>query len=97
MKKLILIVAALIVAFAVLLPFTSKTPDGLQTLTENSASQQQQPIWKGLMTEYSVVLADPYISALVAGLLGVGIVLTTGFVLGTTLAQKKGGSAGEQL
>jgi hypothetical protein len=97
MKKTILIVAALIVAFAVLLPFASKTPDGLQTLTENSASQAQKPIWNGLMAEYSVALADPYISTLVAGLLGVGIVLAAGFGLGATLTQKKRGNAGEQM
>jgi hypothetical protein len=96
MKKTILIVAALIVAFAVLLPFASKTPDGLQALTENSASQQR-PIWNGLMAEYSVALADPYMSTLAAGLLGVGIVLAAGFALGTTLTQKKSSSTGEQL
>jgi hypothetical protein len=88
MKKLILVVAALMVAFAVLLPFASKTPDGLQELTQNSGNSQQ-PAWGGLMANYSVALSDPYVSTLVAGLLGVGIVLLASFALSATLSQKK--------
>jgi hypothetical protein len=86
-KKAILAVAALMVALAVLLPFASKTPDGLETLTENSATQQESA-WNGLMANYSAALGDPYVSTLVAGLFGVGIVLIAGFALGSA-AQKK--------
>jgi hypothetical protein len=88
MKKLILIVAAIMVAFAVLLPFASKTPDGIQSLTENSGDQQQ-PMWNGIMANYSVAFADPYISTLVAGLFGIGMVLLASFALGATMTQKK--------
>jgi cobalt/nickel transport system permease protein len=88
MKKLILIVVAIMVAFAVLLPFASKTPDGLETLTENSGNQQQ-PMWNGIMANYSVAFADPYISTLVAGLFGTGMVLLASCALGATLTQKK--------
>jgi cobalt/nickel transport system permease protein len=88
MKKLILIVAAIMVAFAILLPFASKTPDGLETLTENSGNQQQ-PMWNGIMANYSVTFADPYISTLIAGLFGTGMVLLASFALGATMAQKK--------
>ncbi len=96
MKKLILIIAAIIVALAVLLPFASKTPDGLQTLTENSGNQQQ-PMWNGLMANYSVAFADPYISTLVAGLFGTGIVLFASFALGSTMTQKKKAKAVEKI
>ncbi len=92
MKKLILVVALLLLALVVLLPFASKTPDGLQTLTEESGSQQQTS-WNGLMANYSAALADPYLSSLVAGLLGVGIVLVTGFVLGKAAQSKKKASS----
>ena len=88
MKKIIFAVAALMVTFAVLLPFASKTPDGLETLTQNSGNQQQ-PAWNGLVANYSVALSDPYVSKLVAGLLGVGIVLLASLALGATLSQKK--------
>jgi cobalt/nickel transport system permease protein len=88
MKKLILVVAAIMVVFAVMLPFASKTPDGLQKLTASSGNQQQ-PVWKGLMANYSVAFADPYVSVLVAGLLGTGIVLGASFALGSAMTQKK--------
>jgi hypothetical protein len=87
MKKPILVVALLIVALAVLLPFASKTLDGLQTLAEESYSQQPTS-WNGLMANYSAALADPYLSSLVAGLFGVGVVLIAGFALGK-VAQRK--------
>jgi cobalt/nickel transport system permease protein len=96
MKKLILIVAAIMVAFAVLLPFASKTPDGLQTLTENSGSQQQ-PMWNGIMANYSVAFADPYVSTLVAGLFGTGMVLLASFALGATMTQKKKSEAPKKI
>ncbi|MFB3888005.1 MAG: PDGLE domain-containing protein [Candidatus Bathyarchaeia archaeon] len=87
MKKLLLLVGALMVAFAVLLPFASKTPDGLETLTED-AGNQQGPVWNGLLADYSAALADPYVSTLVAGLLGTALVLVVGFGLGKSLTTK---------
>ena len=96
MKKLIPIVAAIMVAFAILLPFASKTPDGLQTLTENSGNQQQ-PMWNGIMANYSVAFADPYVSTLIAGLFGTGIVLAASFALGATMTQKKKAEATEKI
>ncbi len=76
------------VIFAVLLPFASKNPDGLQTLTESSG-KQQQPFWNGLIADYQIAIANPYVSFLVAGVLGVGIVLLTSFALGKTLTNKR--------
>ena len=88
MRKLLLGVATLMIVLAVLLPFASKTPDGLETLTEDSGNQQA-PLWKGLMAGYSVAIAEPYVSTLVAGLFGTSIVLAAGFAVGATVSQKK--------
>ena len=84
---MLLVILALILAFAVLLPFASKTPDGLEILTEDSASQK--PVWNGLIADYSIALGDQYVSTLVAGLIGLGIVFAATFCLGATLTQKK--------
>jgi hypothetical protein len=92
MKKLILVVALIIAALAVLLPFASKTPDGLQTLAEESGSQQTIS-WNGLMANYSAALSDPYLSSLVAGLFGVGVVLIASFALGKALQKKNEASS----
>jgi len=88
MKKLILVLAFTVVVFAVLLPFVSRTPDGVQKLTADSGSQQQ-PVWHGLMKDYSIGLGDPYVSTLVAGLVGTGIVLAGAFVLASVASKKK--------
>ena len=78
---------ALLFAFATMLPFASKTLDGLQNLTESSGSRQQST-WDGLMTDYTVAFADPYVSTLLAGLFGIGIVLVCSFLLGTSLTRR---------
>jgi cobalt/nickel transport system permease protein len=88
MKRLILMITAIILAFAILLPFASKTPDGLENLVSTNGSQQQ-PIWKGIMENYSVAFADPYISTLIAGLFGIGSVLAASFALSISIAPKK--------
>ncbi len=88
MKKLILLIAAIMIAFAVLLPFASKTPDGVQNLVATNGNNGQ-PVWKGLMANYSVAFADPYISTLVAGLLGISFVLAASFALSISIAPKK--------
>jgi hypothetical protein len=88
MNKLILIAAAIMVGLAILLPFASKTPDGLQTLVDSSATPQQ-PTWNGIMGGYSTGAGDPYLSALSAGLIGTAIVILASFALGATMKQKK--------
>jgi cobalt/nickel transport system permease protein len=88
MKKLILIIAAIMIAFAIILPFASRTPDGVQDLVATNGNQQQ-PVWRGLMGNYSVAFANPYISSLVAGLLGTGLVLAGSFALSISIAPKK--------
>lgn len=96
MKKIILVAASIVVALAVLLPFASRTPDGLQTLANNNA-KQEQPIWNGLMAEYTIAMGNPYLSTLVAGLLGTGIVLAAGFALGSATTDKKRGKVAETI
>ncbi len=88
MKKLILTFAGTMVALALLLPFASKTPDGLETLVENYASHEE-PAWKGLMADYSVAFADPYFSTLIAALFGTSMLMVAGFVLGAILTHTK--------
>jgi len=88
MKKTVLAIAAIMIVLALLLPFISRTPDGVQSLTKTSG-KQQQPVWNGLMANYSVGATDPYISTLIAGLIGTAIVLIAGSAMGTALAPKK--------
>lgn len=90
LRKTFLPLALILVAFAVLLPFVSTTPDGLETVVANSAdqTQQQQPLWNGIISDYSVAAANPYVSTLIAGFLGVGIVLAASVTLSTAIKRR---------
>jgi hypothetical protein len=84
------IVAAMVVIFAVLLPFTSKSPDALQTLEATPGVGQQAPVWGGLMAGYSVgSVGDSYVSTLLAGVFGLLMVFAVAFGLGAAVAPKK--------
>ncbi len=86
MRVLVFFAALLFIGLAVLLPFASTTPDGLEKVTANSG---KQPVWKGLMGGYTVALGNsPYVSTLVAGLLGTAIILLSSYALGSVSAKK---------
>ncbi len=88
MKKVFFVFAAVMVCLAVLLPFASKTPDGLETLTENHATQHQ-PYWSGMFADYSAALGNPYFSTLVAGVVGVGLVVGASLALSLTVKKNR--------
>ena len=54
MKKALVFVGLVLVSLAVLLPFASSSPDGLEKVAGTFGAQQQTPIWQGLMPDYSV-------------------------------------------
>ncbi len=87
MKRVLPLVAAIMIILALCLPFISKTPDGVEELTD--ASGKQQPVWNGMMADYSVGVSDPYMSTLIAGLIGTAIVLIAGSIMGKALSPKK--------
>jgi hypothetical protein len=90
MRKTFVGVVLILVVFAVLLPFASSSPDGLQSLISSSGVQQQGSSWNGLLSGYSVAFVEnPYVSTLLAGFFGVVVVLAATFVLGSVVAPKK--------
>ncbi len=91
MKKTILIIGLIIATLAILLPFISRTPDGVQELTSDACVEQnQQASWNGIMSGYMVeTVENPYFSTLIAGAFGTIIVLLATYVLGSTVAPKK--------
>ena len=96
-KIQIIIVAFIVVAFALLLPFASRSPDGLQKLVADSGNQHTQS-WNGLMSGYSVAaVADPYVSTFLAGLSGIVAVMVTTFLLGVAVTPKKKGESVKQI
>jgi cobalt/nickel transport protein len=91
MKKALVFVGLVLVSLAVLLPFASSSPDGLEKVTGTFGVQQQTPIWQGLMPDYSVAaLGNSYVSTLLAGIFGTLMVLLTTLLLGKVMVPKNG-------
>ena len=90
MKKTIAVLISIIVFLAILIPFASSNPDGLEKVAETMGIEEQEPVWKGLIPDYSVENAgSPYMSTLLAGLFGTFMVLILTFIFGKAIASKK--------
>ena len=91
MKKYLGIIALIIGALAVLLPFASSNPDGLENLISSSGVQpQHEPFWNGLMSDYTVeAVGNSYLSAFLPGLFGTVMVLLATYVLASSFGPKK--------
>jgi len=97
MKKYLAAIALILVFLAILLPFASSSPDGLEKVAETLGIEEHEPIWKGVMFDYSVeTVKDPYVSTLLAGVSGTLIVLLAAFILGTAIVSKKTNAASDK-
>lgn len=84
-KALILIVICL----AFLIPFASSNPDGLERVAEDLGIEETSSSSHGLMPEYTVpIVKNNYGSTLVAGIIGIILVIGAAFFLGKTLTKK---------
>jgi hypothetical protein len=90
MKKYIAAIAGIMFFLAVFIPLASSSPDGLERVVENFGIQEATPIWNGIMSDYTIAaIANPYISTLLAGILGTLIVLVSTYLLGIVIETKK--------
>jgi cobalt/nickel transport protein len=84
LKALILI----LVCLAVLIPFASNCPDGLEKVAETLGIEEHTPTWTGLMPDYTLpTIDDPYVSTLLAGTFGIFLVLGVAFALGIAVTK----------
>ncbi len=84
-KALILIAVGL----AILIPFASSYPDGLETVAETLNVEEAEPIWKGLMPDYTLpAIENPYLSTLAAGFCGLIIVSAAAYALGELISKQ---------
>ncbi|MEM0007060.1 MAG: hypothetical protein QXR89_02175 [Candidatus Bathyarchaeia archaeon] len=85
-KALILIAVGL----AILIPFASSYPDGLETVAETLKVEEAEPIWRGLMPDYTLLAIDnPYLSTLAAGFFGIIIVSAAAYALGNLISKQE--------
>jgi len=79
-----------IICLAILIPFASEFPDGLETVAEALNIEEHEPLWKGIMPNYTLpIIANPYLSTFTAGIIGTLLVFCTAFALGTILTKSK--------
>ncbi len=83
-KALILI----LVCLAVLIPFASSDPDGLEKVAETLGVEETESPSVGLMPDYTVpAVENVYSSTLIAGIIGVVLVLGATLVLGKSMVK----------
>ncbi|MEM3697546.1 MAG: PDGLE domain-containing protein [Candidatus Bathyarchaeia archaeon] len=79
-----------LICLAILIPFASEFPDGLEKVAETLGIEENEPLWNGLMPDYQLpIIETSYISTLAAGILGVFLVFCTTFFLGIALSKSK--------
>jgi len=80
--------ALLLVGLAILLPFASSYPDGLETVAETLGVEKTPPVWEGLMPDYTIpAVGNLYLSTLFAGVFGAFLVFVLTFILGKTVSK----------
>jgi len=90
MRDLAKVLLAVIVGLAILLPFASAYPDGLETVAQNASVEGPEGLWHGLMPDYSLpAIGNPYFSTLASGLAGIFLVLILVYLVGMAATQKK--------
>jgi len=84
-KAIILIIIGLIV----LLPFASTHPDGLEKVAGSLGIEEPEPMWSGLMPDYTFLLTEnPYMSKLISGLIGFFLVFSLVWGVGRVFARR---------
>jgi cobalt/nickel transport protein len=88
MKSYIKVLSIILISLAVLIPFASSSPDGLEKVAENLGVEETEPVTQGVMPDYAVPIVEhEYSSTLIAGVIGVFLVLGAGLLLGKAIAK----------
>lgn len=90
MNKNLAIISIILVFLAIFIPLASSSPDGLERVIANFGGAENEPFWKGVMSDYTIAaIADPYVSTLLAGVFGTLMVLFAGFLLGKAMIPRE--------
>jgi hypothetical protein len=90
LNKNLAVIPVILVFLAIFIPLASSSPDGLERVIANFGGAENEPFWKGVMSDYTIAtIADPYVSTLLAGVFGTLLVLCAGFLLGKAMMPKE--------
>jgi len=83
MKGVTKAVALIILGLTVCIPFASTYPDGLEKVAESLGIEEPEPVWSGLMPDYTIhVTENPYVTKLISGLIGLVLVFSVAWGIG---------------
>lgn len=88
MKAYIKAIILMVFGLALFVPLASTFPDGLETVAETLGIEEHEPLWQGLMPDYTLPsISNAYASAFLSGLAGTLIVLVFAFLVGKALTR----------
>jgi len=89
MKGITKAIVLIIIGLAVLIPFASTYPDGLEKVAESLGIEEPEPMWSGLMPDYTFLFTEnSYMTRLISGLIGLFLVFSVAWGVGWALARK---------
>ena len=89
MKGYVKASVVILVGLALLIPFASKYPDGLEKVAETLLVEEPYPMWQGLLPDYTFpIIEDSYFTTLISRIIGFFLVLGVAWVLGVVITRK---------
>jgi len=89
MRNVTKAIILIIIGLAVLLPFASTFPDGLEKVAESLGLEEPESIWSGPMPDYTFPFAtNPYVTKLISGLIGLFLAFIITWGVGWAIARK---------
>ncbi|MFQ6065379.1 MAG: PDGLE domain-containing protein [Candidatus Bathyarchaeia archaeon] len=89
MKGYVKAVILILFGLALLIPFASTFPDGLETVAEHFGVEEPEPVWVGLMPDYALPwIGNVYVATLASGVIGVFLVLVASWFVGRAVTHK---------
>jgi len=89
MKGVTKAIALILLGLAVFIPFASTYPDGLEKVAESLGIGEPEPMWSGLMPDYTIhVTENPRVTKLISGLIGLFLVFSVAWGIGWAATRK---------
>jgi cobalt/nickel transport system permease protein len=88
-KRYIIAVCGILIFLAIFIPLASTNPDGLEKVVISLGAKEGDNFWSGILPNYEVSgVGNGYLSTLIAGIIGVVLVLLVGLLLTKGLKPK---------
>ena len=87
-QRYVLVLIVLIIGLGVLIPFASSSPDGLETVADDLGFSEPGLLFRGIFQDYLVSVGNSWLGTLLAGIIGILIIVVFFMGLQYTVAQR---------